>query len=58
MELNILDDKLKVIKPKFKIIKEMGVIIKKKEINFKKFNFEIVLRNKREILDEAIIFVV
>ena len=58
MELNILDDKLKPVKPKFKIIKEMGVIIKKKEINLKKFNFEIVLRNKREILDEAIIFVV
>jgi len=58
MELNILDEELKTVQPKFKIIKEMGVIIKKKQINLKKFNFEVVLKNQRGVLDRATIFVV
>jgi hypothetical protein len=58
VQIDLIDDKLNTLQSEFMKMKEKCIIIKKNKINFKKFNFRLILKKQDKMLDTAIVYVV
>lgn len=58
VQIDLIDDKLNTLQSEFMKMEEKSIIIKKNKINFKKFNFRLILKKQDKMLDTAIVYVV